>query len=303
MATIYVVWGSTFLAIDLGLDTLPPLLLMAMRHLTAGGLLLAIAWALERPTRDDFRPRRLGAALLVGGLLFLGSHGTLAWGQQTVPSGVAALVAATIPLTFAALDRIAYGRKISRLGIAGLALGFAGVAVLIGPPGEGRIDPVATAVIVAGTITWAAGSLLSRGGLLPSRPLTSAASTMLGGGALLALAATAGGEPWEVGLDDFTAQALGAVAYLSVAGSIVAFSAYVWLLRVARTTLVSTYAFVNPIVAVLLGAAIRDEPVNARVLAASAAIVVAVAMVVLAPALPTRPPGREPAPTPAEELP
>jgi drug/metabolite transporter (DMT)-like permease len=305
LATIYVVWGSTFMAVTIAVRDLPPLLSMAIRHLAAGAILLA--WALPR---GDRRGDRIGwseirAALVFGGALFLVGHGGLAWAQQTVPSGVAALLVGSIPLWMALLDRVVFGKRLHASANLGLVGGFVGLAFLVDPFGAGAVDRVGALVAVGGAFAWAAGSLYSRGAALPQRPLVSAGLAALCGGILLSLASAVTGE-----LDDarFSAESLGAVAYLVVAGTLVGFSAYVWLLRAAPTSLVSTYAYVNPIIAVVLGWALLGEDVTAQTLVAGTAIIVSVALIVrssgaaLEPGRGLRRPPRQPvAPAPAAD--
>ncbi|HEX2046040.1 MAG TPA: EamA family transporter [Gaiellaceae bacterium] len=277
LVTIYVLWGSTFMAVTIAVRDLPPLLSMAIRHLAAGAILLA--WALPR---GDRRADRIGwsevrAALVFGGALFLVGHGGLAWAQQTVPSGVAALLVGSIPLWMALLDRVLFGKRLHASANVGLVGGFLGLAFLVDPIGAGAVDRVGALVAVGSAFAWAAGSLYSRGATLPQRPLVSAGLAALCGGVLLSLASAASGE-----LDEarFSAESLGAVAYLVVAGTLVGFSAYVWLLRAAPTSLVSTYAYVNPIVAVALGWALLGEEITAQMLVAGSAILVSVALIV-----------------------
>ena len=276
LATIYVVWGSTFLAIAIVVRDLPPFLSMALRHLVAGALLFGWVWW-RRRGRLQLGRREWGAAFIFGGALFLVSHGGLAWAQQEVPSGVAALLVGTIPLWFAILARIAFGERLGGRALLGLVLGFAGLALLVDPSGEEGAEPLGAFVIVVGAFSWAAGSLWSRRLPLPRDTLLSAAMGMLAGGTLLAITSALGGE-----LDDvrFTAEALGATAYMVVVGSLIGFSAYVWLLKVAPASTVSTYAYVNPVIAVLLGWAFNDEVITGRTLLAGAAIVVGVALMV-----------------------
>ena len=277
LATIYLVWGSTFMAVTVAVRDLPPFLSMGIRHLVAGGLLLA--WALPRGDRagDRIAWRQLGAAAIFGGALFLAGHGGLAWAQQTVPSGVTALLMGSIPLWVALLDRVVFGKRLHRLAGVGLVTGFVGLALLVDPFGEGRIDRVGAAVAVFAGFAWAAGSLYSRGAPLPRRPIVAAGLAALCGGVLLTATATVTG---ELGEARFTPEALAAVAYLIVFGTLLGFSAYVWLLRAAPTSLVATYAYVNPIVAVFLGWALLGEEITLQVLAAGAAIVVSVALIV-----------------------
>jgi drug/metabolite transporter (DMT)-like permease len=276
LGTIYVVWGSTFLAIAVVVRDLPPFLSMAMRHLVAGGLLFAWAWW-RRRGRLQLGMREWGAAFVFGGLLFLVGHGGLAWAQQDVPSGIAALLVGTIPLWFAVLARVAFNERFGGRALAGLMLGFAGLALLVDPSGEEGAEPIGAAVIALGAFAWAAGSLAARRLPLPSDTLLSAAMGMLAGGTLLAVVSLLGG---ELGDARFTADALSATAYMVVVGSLIGFSAYVWLLKVAPASTVSTYAYVNPVIAVCLGWAFNDEVITARTLLAGAAIVVGVALMV-----------------------
>ena len=252
---------------------------MAIRHLFAGALLLV--WALPRGDRDGDRvgaPQIL-AGFVFGGLLFLLGHGSLAWAQQTVPAGVAALLVGSIPIWMALLDRVVFGKRLRSSAYVGFVLGFVGLAFLIDPFGEGRVDRVGALVIVFGALAWSAGSLYSREAALPRRPLVSAGLGALCGGILLLIVSIGGG---ELGEATWSADSLLAVAYLIVVGSLVGFTAYVWLLRVAPVSLVATYAYVNPIVAVALGWLLLGESVSLHMVVAGSAIVVAVALIVRA---------------------
>jgi drug/metabolite transporter (DMT)-like permease len=276
LGTIYVVWGSTFLAIAIVVRDLPPFLSMALRHLVAGSILFAWVWWRRR---GDLRlgRREWAAAFVFGGALFLAGHGLLAWAQQDVPSGVAALLVGTIPLWFAILARLAFGERLGGRALLGLVLGFAGLALLVDPSGHEGAKPLGALAIVFGAFAWAAGSLWSRRLPLPGDTLLSAAMGMLAGGTLLTLV---GGLRGEFGDLRFTSEALAATAYMVVVGSLIGFSAYVWLLKVAPASTVSTYAYVNPVIAVLLGWAFNDEVITGRTLLAGAAIVVGVALMV-----------------------
>jgi drug/metabolite transporter (DMT)-like permease len=276
LTTIYVVWGSTFLAIAVVVRDLPPFLSMAIRHLAAGGLLFA--WLLLR--RREHEPlgfKQWRAAFVFGGALFLVGHGGLAWAQQEVPSGIAALLVGTIPLWMAILAWILLGERLGLRAFAGLALGFGGLALLVDPSGEEGAKPIGALVIVLGALGWAAGSVYSQRSALPKDTLLGAAMGMLAGGLLLAAFSGARGE-----FDDatFTTDALLATVYMVVVGSLIGFSAYVWLLKTVPASTVSTYAYVNPVIAVLLGWAFNDEVITGRTLAAGAAIVVGVALMV-----------------------
>jgi drug/metabolite transporter (DMT)-like permease len=277
LGTVYLVWGSTFIALAIAVRDLPPLLAMSMRHVVAGAMLLL--FALPRGDREGDRigRRQIGAALIFGGFLFLLGHGGLAWAQQTVPAGVAALLVGSIPIWMALLDRVVFGRRLSVSAYFGFALGFVGLAFLVDPFGEGSVDRLGAVVIILSALAWASGSLYSRGAPLPKRPLVSAGLGSLAGGVLLLVASVVSG---ELGEARFTLDALLAVGYLVVVGSLIGFTAYVWLLRVAPISLVATYAYVNPIVAVFLGWLLLDEDVTLQMTAAGAAVLVAVALIV-----------------------
>ncbi len=276
LATVYLVWGSTFIALAIVVRDLPPFLAMSLRHLVAGSALLLFALPHGDRAGDPIGRRQIGAALVFGGLLFVTGHGALAWAQQTVPAGVAALLVGTIPIWMALFDRVAFGRRLAAGAYVGIAIGFAGLAFLFDPFGEGSVDRLGAFVIVASAMCWAVGSLYSRGAPLPRRPLVSAGLASLCGGILLAGYSLVSG---EIGEAVWTTNAVLGLAYLVVAGSFVGFTAYVWLLRAAPTSLVSTYAYVNPIVAVALGWLILDEDVTAQMVAAGAAVLVSVAMI------------------------
>jgi drug/metabolite transporter (DMT)-like permease len=252
---------------------------MAIRHLIAGALLLA--WALPRGDRGGDRIGRpqVLAGFVFGGLLFLVGHGSLAWAQQTVPAGVAALLVGSIPIWMALLDRVVFGKRLRSSAYVGFALGFVGLAFLIDPFGAGRVDRVGAAVIILGALAWSAGSLYSRGAALPKRPLVSAGLGATCGGILLLVVSIAGG---ELGQATWSAPSLLAVGYLVVVGSLVGFTAYVWLLRAAPVSLVATYAYVNPIVAVALGWLLLGETITFQMVFAGAAIVIAVALILQA---------------------
>ena len=281
LATIYVVWGSTFIGIALAVRTIPPLLAMSARHLAAGTLLLA--WAYARGTRERIGRRQVGAALVFGSALFLGSHGGLAWAQQRIPAGVAALLVGSIPLWVAVLDRVALGQRLSRRAVVGLVIGFGGLGVLVDPFGAGPIDRIGALAALLAAASWAAGSLYSRGAPLPKAPIVSAGLASVLGGALLLVVGVARGELATLDVAAVSGESLAGVGYLIVAGSLIGLSAYVWLLRVAPISLVATYAYVNPVIAVLLGWALLDESITLRVVLAGGAIVLAVALIVSAP--------------------
>jgi drug/metabolite transporter (DMT)-like permease len=279
LLTIYVVWGSTFIALAITVRDLPPLLSMAIRHLIAGAVLLA--WALPRGDREGDRigGPQIVAGFIFGGLLFLFGHGSLAWAQKTVPAGVAALLVGSIPIWMALLDRVLFGKRLRSSAYVGFVLGFVGLAFLVDPFGAGHVDRVGAVAIIFGALAWSAGSLYSRTASLPHRPLVSAGLGAICGGILLLVVSIAGG---ELGEATWTAEALLAVGYLIVVGSLVGFTAYVWLLQVAPVSLVATYAYVNPIIAVALGWLLLGETITLQMAVAGAGIVIAVALILRA---------------------
>jgi drug/metabolite transporter (DMT)-like permease len=284
LGTIYLVWGSTYLGIRVTDRTLPPLLTSSARFLIAGAALYAFASrGRARPTFREWR-----AAAIAGAALLLIGNGGVAWAETRLQSGLAALIVALIPLYVALGDRIIFGRRLSRAATIGLVIGFVGVALLV-RPGSGS-DTFAALLLVATTAGWSAGSLYSRGAPLPSSPLLSASMQMLAAGVFLGIAGMATGEASDVHATAFTTKALIAFAYLVVFGSLLAFSAYGWLLKNVRISVVSTYAFVNPVVAVALGTFFLGERITWSTIVAGAAIVSAVVLIVTAP---RRYPGRD----------
>lgn len=279
-AAVYILWGSTYLGIRFSIETLPPFFTQGMRFFLAG--VVMFAWALLSGTPRPSR-REWGGAAVTGFLLFVCGSGGLVWAEHSIPSGVAALVVATEPMAFVLIEAMRRRRMPRGAVLAGIALGSAGLAILAGPGmvlGSGRFDLAAMAVLVVGTFCWAGGSLFSRGSRLPASPVMATAVTLLFGGGLLALVGVAAGELGRFDPAAVSAKSVVATVYLFIFGSIVGFSAYVWLLRVTTASRLSTYAYVNPIVAVFLGWALAGEALSPRVLLASAVIVGAVAVVI-----------------------
>jgi drug/metabolite transporter (DMT)-like permease len=286
LSTVYVIWGSTYLAIRESIRTIPPFVSASMRFLLAGGLLYM--WAIRRGDRTGDRPaaRHWLSATIVGGCLLLGGNGGVVWAEQHVPTGVVALLIATVPLWMALIERFVFGQRLAPQAIGGLVLGFGGAAFLVGGPGSGHVDVVGVLVVLFGALAWASGSLYSRRAPLPSRPLVATAMQMLAGGVLLGLAGVVSGEVRNVHPSQFSTGSWVGLAYLIVFGSWIAFTAYIWLLRVAPTSLVSTYAYVNPVVAVLLGWAFLSERITGRTLLGGAVIVLGVALIITARKIP-----------------
>ncbi len=281
LGIVYVVWGSTYLAIAVADKALPPMLMLALRFGLAGALLYG--WSVWRGDVAAARPgrREWTAAAVVGGLLLFVDTGGIAWAEQRVATGLTALLVAAVPLFTALLDRTFFGVRLSLGALAGIATGLLGVAMLVGP--SAHVDPVGAAVIIAAAFAWAAGSAYGRVAPLPKAPFLSAGMQMLCAAALLAVAGAAMGEVGQVHPAAISAGSAAAFGFLVVFGSIVAFTAYGWLLRSgAPSVLVSTYAYVNPAIAVLLGWAFAGEAVGRRELAAGAVVVASVGMLVLA---------------------
>jgi drug/metabolite transporter (DMT)-like permease len=279
-AAVYLIWGSTYFAIAIAIDAMPPFLMAGVRFLLAGGIVYV--WlrlrGSARPTWSHW-----GSALVIGGLLLVGGNGGVVFAEQYIPSGLAALLVAMVPIYMALLDWLRPGgRRPTALVALGLVFGFAGIFLLIGPDalvGGGASYFPWILIPLFGSLCWAMGSLYSRSAKLPAAPLMGTALEMLAGGALLLILGLATGEAQQVNPDKFTVEALLAFGFLVVFGSIVAFSAYIWLLRTVSPARVSTYAYVNPVVALFLGSAFRGEPITSRTLVAAAVILVAVAVI------------------------
>jgi drug/metabolite transporter (DMT)-like permease len=280
-AAIYLIWGSTYLAIRFAIETLPPFLMLFVRFFTAGVLMYAfLRWrGVPRPSAREW-----AGAAVVGGLLLLGGTGAVGWAEQWIPSGLAALIVAIVPVWMVLLDWAGPAkRKPTRAVIAGLVLGLVGVAVLVGPvelSGGGKMQFIGFAVVVFGTLSWATGSVYGSRLPHPSSPWMSAALQMTAGGVLLLGFGTAMGEWARVDPGQVSARSLGALAYLVVFGSLIAFVAYVFLLRHVTPARVGSYAYVNPVVAVFLGWALASEPVTLRTIVAAGIILTGVVLIV-----------------------
>ena len=279
-AAVYLIWGSTYLAIRIAIETMPPFLMAGIRFLIAGAILYA--WTRWRGTPPPARSHWL-AATIVGGLLLLGGNGGVVWAEQHVPSGLTALLIGTVPLWMALLNWLRPGGVKPGNGvIAGLTLGFMGITLLVGPgklAGGHDVDSLGAAVLIIASLSWATGSLYSRRAQLPASPLLATAMEMLAGGALLLIAGLPAGEWTRFEPNALSLRSWVALGYLIVFGALIGFTAYIWLLRVTTPAQASTYAYVNPVVAILLGWAFAGEPLTARTLLAAAIIVAAVVVI------------------------
>lgn len=277
-AAIYLLWGSNFLAIRYAAEAMPPFLMMAVRSLIAGTLLYA--WARGRGAAPA--PGQWRAAALVGTLLFLGCHGLLGWAQQTVPSGVAALVLATIPVWMTLIDWASGGPRPRTRGVVGLALGLLGLVVLVDPSPGRAVGVPGLVALVLSALAWASGSMLSRRLPAPGSLVLASGMQLLSGGSALLVVGLALGEAGRVDAGVLAPRALAGFAYMVIVASLVAFTAYMWLLRVSTPERVGTYAFVNPVVALFVGRVVGGESLDARTLGASLVIVAGVALIVTA---------------------
>jgi drug/metabolite transporter (DMT)-like permease len=281
LVALYIVWGSTYLAIRFGVETLPPFILAATRFLIAGSILY-----LCRRAAGDRRPTALNwrSAAIVGGFLLVGGNGGVTWAEQRVVSGVAALMVGLVPLWMLLMDALRPGGLNPGLrGIAGVVLGFAGIVLLVGPANllgfSHDIDLIGILALCLATFLWAAGSLYSRKAPLPDSPLLGTAMEMLAGGAGLFLLATLTGEWNRLNLAAVAPRSLWGLAYLITFGSLVGYAAYTWLLRVAPTPLVATYAYVNPLIAILVGNLLAQEPLTIRIMLSAFVIVSSVVLI------------------------
>jgi drug/metabolite transporter (DMT)-like permease len=281
-AAVYIVWGSTYLAIRYSVETIPPFLMASSRFIVSGAALYA--WArfrgAQRPTRGEW-----GHAAIAGLLMLCGGNGAVSWAEQRVPSGIAALIVGVVPLWMVVVDWARPGgvRPTPRV-VSGLVLALAGVALLIGPRallGGETVNVIGAVVLIAGSFSWALGSIYNRHGSRPSSAVMATAIQMLGGGAALAILAALSGEIGRFHIADVSKVSALGWGFLVVFGSFVGFTAYIYLLRATTPAKAATYAYVNPVVAVFLGWAIASEAVTGRTLGAAAVILGGVAMISL----------------------
>ena len=281
LLALYIVWGSTYLAIRFAVETIPPFMHASMRFLISGAILYA--W---RRTAGDPAPTRGNwkAAAIVGTFLLLGGNGLVSLAEKTVPSGVAALVIATSPFWLTLFEAFrAGGTKPNWLSILGLVVGFSGVFLLIGPAeitgSEQKIDSFGAIILLIAPILWSSGSIYAKNADMPKSTLMSTGMQMLAGSVALFIVSVATGELRGFSLGDVTMRSWWGLLYLITFGSLVGFVSYGWLLHNAPISLVSTYAYVNPVVAVFLGWLFANEELNARIGVAAAIIVGAVILI------------------------
>jgi drug/metabolite transporter (DMT)-like permease len=278
-SSVYLIWGSTYLAIRIAIETIPPLLMAGTRFIIAGSTMYL--WgrlrSKERPTAIHWR-----STAIVGVMLLLIGNGGLSWAEQVIPSGIAALLVAVSPLWFILIEWEQGGIRPTVGVFVGLVFGTLGIAILIDPAdlvGGGEVDMLGAAVLLGSSICWAIGSFYSRHAHLPSSPALANGMEMLVGGAGLLLVGALIGEVRELHFAAVTSHSLLAMAYLVVFGSIIGFSSYIWLFRSTTPTRASTYAYVNPVIAVIIGWLVGGEELPGRVALAAAFIIAAVAAI------------------------
>jgi len=299
-AAVYILWGSTYFFIRIGVESIPPFVLAGIRHIAIGLVFYPVFRHLskEKPTPAQWR-----TTIIVGLLLLLGGNGALSWAETRVPSGIASLLVATVSLWMVIIDWLRPGgvRPGPRV-LIGFVLGFGGIALLVGPShlgGSERVNPVGAVTLILGSLAWAAGSIYSRHHPIPRSPLLGVAMQSLAGGAGLWIVAAATGELHQFHPAQVTLRSWLAVLYLFSFGSALGFSAYIYILRHSTASRVATYAFVNPVVALFLGWSLGGEPLTLRTLIASGTILAAVLLVIMAPHKPAAPAG-EVVPVPGE---
>jgi drug/metabolite transporter (DMT)-like permease len=296
LATIYVVWGSTYLAIRVMVETMPPLLSAGVRFAVAGAVFLLVLRLRGGPERVRATPAQIAGAALIGTLLCFGGNGLVTVAERDVPSALAALIIGAVPLWVIVMRSI-HGDRVPAITVAGVLVGFLGLAVLLLPGDRPDDAPLGwSLVVVAASISWAAGSFYSKRTPLPDDALVSTGWQMLLGGAGMILVGSIAGEWGDVDPSGFDTDSVLAFLYLIVFGSWLAFTAYVWLLKHAPISTVATYAYVNPVIAIFLGWAILEEEITLTMLAGATAIVLSVATVVRREG--GEDPMKEPAPAP-----
>jgi drug/metabolite transporter (DMT)-like permease len=279
-AAIYIIWGTTYLAIRVAVDTIPPFIMAGTRFVIAGVAVFAVlrARGVAMPTRIHWR-----SAAVVGAFMLVGGNGFVTWSEQQVPSGIAALVVATVPLWMVLFDWLLFGNiRPGKRTAAGLVLGFFGLSLLIGPrlaQGTAGISWLSWLILFLAPVLWSYGSLHSRRANLPENTFMSVSLEMAAGGVLLLLAGLLTGEASELNVGQISSRSLLAMLYLTIFGSIIALTAYVWLLKTVQASRVATYTYVNPVIAVFLGWLLLGEAINSQMLAAAGIIFMAVILI------------------------
>ncbi|WNS47080.1 EamA family transporter [Paenibacillus sp. MMS20-IR301] len=290
LLSVYLFWGGTYAGMKIAIETMPPFLMAGVRFFAAGAVLYILSRlsGAKRPARREWR-----SSAIVGALLLLGGNGLVAWSEQRVSSSIASLIVAAVPVWMMLMSWFGRGGKRPSAGIiAGVVLGLVGIAVLVFQPGHtgggGATHLPAIITLLLASVSWAAGSMYSRNAVMPESPLMSTAAQMLTGGALLLVFSYFTGDWSKLDVTVISVRSYMALGYLIVFGSIVGYTAYIWLLKNADAALVSTYAFVNPVVAVLLGWLLVGEQLTVNTLTAAVIIVAAVVLVTIFRSRPQR---------------
>jgi drug/metabolite transporter (DMT)-like permease len=280
LIAIYIVWGSTYLAIRYAVETIPPFMSAGLRFLASGLILLLWRRAAgdAPPTRNQWR-----SVAIVGTLLLLGGNGLVSWAEQTIPSGIAALIIGAVPMFLVITEALRPGGvKPTWQAIVGLLIGFGGIYLLVGPSefsGEGRLNPFGIAALLTACLLWSVGSIYSRGADVPKSALMMTGGEMLTGSLALFIVSALTGEWRGFSFAQVSVNSWLGLAYLITFGSLIGFASYGWLLHNASVSLTATYAYVNPVVAVFLGNLIAKEPLNSRTLIAAAVIIGSVVLI------------------------
>jgi drug/metabolite transporter (DMT)-like permease len=280
LSIVYLVWGSTYLAIRVAVQTLPPLLSAGVRFLSAGTLMSAALLLRRGRAVLKVSVSQVAASATIGVALLLGGNGLVTLAEQHVPSGLTALIIASVPLWVVVL-RTVTGDRVSKATLAGVAVGFAGVTLLVVPGSRGGHGALlGVALLVIASLSWATGSFFASRLPVPDDPYTASALEMLTGGAIISVLGVVSGEASHLSVASFSSASLVALGYLVVAGSVLAFTAYGWLLQHAPISKVATYAYVNPVIAVVLGWAVLSERLTWTIIVAATVIVSSVAFTV-----------------------
>jgi drug/metabolite transporter (DMT)-like permease len=277
--TVCIVWGSTYLAIRFVIETAPPFFTAGTRWIIAGVLLYSVTRlrGASRPSRSHWI-----SAFVIGGLMLLGGHGAVVWAEQWIPSGLTSILVATVPLWVALVEALNNKRRPDSIILIALIIGFAGVVMLVEDMptlGEGMMGSIVAVVVLLGALAWGSGSFFSRTAKMPDSHFTGVAMQMIVGGVLLFSASIATGELRNLQLTNMSQRSFAALVYLVIFGSLLAFTSYIWLLKQAAPSRVATYAYINPVVALLLGWAFAEELPTIRSLIAATIILISVAVI------------------------
>ena len=301
-AAVYVLWGSTYLFIRYAIDTIPPFVLGTTRFMASGLALYALArWrGSPKPTAEELRLAAITGVLMLGF-----GNGAVMWAEKSIPSGIVALIVSSVPIWVVLMDWLRpQGNRPRRSMLLGLALGFVGMVILIGPRaivGEGHVDEIAAAILIAGSISWSFGTLLTRWSTRPGSPLVFAALQMLAAGGAMLVGSLLMREWGAFSWSSVSGKSVFAWFYLVIMGSIIGYTAYVYLLGHVSAAKASTYAYVNPVIAVLLGWAFANEPLGWRTMVAAAVILAGVAIITASQSSTKTSSGEHPLPTPSKD--